>query len=131
VNIRDACVIIRDGYGMRSTVEGKIDHSILNTVKHTFSYDITGIELCYLASGRDIVHLIAEGRSHVENGKCKGSDGFNLIPYPLIKAVGGVVCALNGIELGETKFDPHKIYDFIGAVNLELVDEFIEKAVKI
>ncbi len=130
MRLEDSCVVIRDGYGMRSIVERKIDHRILNIVKHTFSHDITGMELCYLASGRDIVHVLVEARSNKDNGKWRGSDGFNLIPYPLVKAVGGGVYSLNGEAIDDIDFEPHKMYDFIAAVSDRLKNEFIEKAVK-
>jgi fructose-1,6-bisphosphatase/inositol monophosphatase family enzyme len=128
--LKDATVIVRDGYGMREIVSKKIDHSILNAVKHTFSYDITGIELCYLASGRNIVHLLVEARRHFQNGKAVGSDGYNLIPYPLIKAVGGNIYLLNGQSLDDILYKPQEIYDFIAGINPILVQEFVHSSVK-
>lgn len=129
-SLKDASVIVRDGYGMRNVVSSKINHDILNEVKHTFSYDITGIELCYLASGRDIVNLVVEARRHFKDGKWAGSDGFNLMAYPLVKAAGGMIYTLDGQELDEIIFEPSEIYDFIAASDQALVEEFIRGGVK-
>jgi fructose-1,6-bisphosphatase/inositol monophosphatase family enzyme len=127
-SIADAAIIIRDGYGMRKVVGSKINHDILNNAKHTFSHDITSIELCYLT--RDIVQLVVEARQHYQAGKCIGSDGFNLIPYPLVKASGGMIYDLSGEELENTRFNPYHVYDFIAASSPVLKDLFIENGVK-
>ncbi len=127
ITLGDSCVVVRDGYGMRSIVSNKVNHSILNYVKHTFSYDITGIELCYLASGRDIIHILVEARSHFKDGKQVGSDGFNLIPYPLIKAVGGMLYTLEGEELEHKHYNPYNIYDFVSTANDRLMKECINR----
>jgi fructose-1,6-bisphosphatase/inositol monophosphatase family enzyme len=128
--LKDACVIVRDGYGMRKVVSNKIDHRILNDVKHTFSYDITGLELCYLASGRDIVHLLVEARKHSVKGKSVGSDGFNLIPYPLIKSVGANIYSLSGEPVANLRFNANNTYDFIAACNSELLLKFLAQCGK-
>jgi fructose-1,6-bisphosphatase/inositol monophosphatase family enzyme len=124
-------VVIRDGYGMRKIVAEKINHDILNDVKHTFSYDITGTELCYLAAGRDIIHVLVEARKHkAKDQRWVGSDGFNLIPYPLLKASGAMIYSLDGVELEDVVYNPRGIYDFIACSSKFLVDKFIEKGVK-
>lgn len=126
-NISDSVFIVRDGYGMRTIVKDKINHDILNQAKHTFSHDITSIELCYLT--REVVHLIVEARKHYKNNKWNGSDGFNLIPYPLVKAVGGMIYDLYGKELENKKYNPYDIYDFIASTSPTLKDFFIKNSV--
>lgn len=124
-------VVIRDGYGMRRVVSQKINHDILNDVKHTFSHDITGTELCYLAAGRDIIHVLVEARKHRNNKReWVGSDGYNLIPYPLLKASGAMVYTLDGVEFEDIVYDPKGIYDFIACSSKSLVDSFIDKGIK-
>ncbi|MGE5418438.1 MAG: inositol monophosphatase family protein [Acidobacteriota bacterium] len=126
-SIEEASVIVRDGHGMRRHVKEKINHSILDHARHVFSYDITGLELSYLASGRDIVHLLVESRSHYDKGRIVGSDGFNLLPFPLVKATGGVVYTLNGEPLDEQVFNPYGVYDFIAASNPKIFNEFVAR----
>jgi hypothetical protein len=128
--LQDATVIVRDGYGMRKFVAEKINHEILNVVKHTFTIDITGTELCYLAAGRDIVHIVVEARRHMEGDKYKGADGYNLIPYPLIKAAGAMIYDLNGIPLDDEIYIPSQIYDFIASASRRLLNDFIRDGVK-
>jgi fructose-1,6-bisphosphatase/inositol monophosphatase family enzyme len=126
--LADAVIIIRDGYGMRQVVDNKINHEILNEARHTFSHDITSIELCYLT--RNIVHLVIEARKHCRAGKWIGSDGFNLIPYPLVKAAGGVIYDLSGTELENARFNPYHVYDFIAASRPGLKDLFVTRGLK-
>ncbi|MGE5404510.1 MAG: inositol monophosphatase family protein [Candidatus Saccharibacteria bacterium] len=126
-SIEEASVIVRDGHGMRRHVREKINHSILDHARHVFSYDITGLELSYLASGRDIVHLLVESRSHFDKGRLVGSDGFNLLPFPLVKAAGGVVYSLDGEPLDEQLFNPYGVYDFVAASNPKIFKEFVAR----
>ncbi|MCP4130266.1 MAG: hypothetical protein GY754_04725 [bacterium] len=128
--IKDTTIIVHDGYGMRKTVALKLDYAVLNEARHIFSHDITGIELCYLAACRDIVHILFEGRDHWKGKKQVGSDGFNLIPFPLVKAVGGSIYDLKGELLDDQEYDPGGVYDFIAVTNKKLAREFIKKGVK-
>ncbi|NLD45873.1 MAG: hypothetical protein GX660_01550 [Clostridiaceae bacterium] len=126
LRLPNSSVIIRDGYGMRSVVAQKIDHSVLNNVKHCFSHDITGMELCYVASCRGIAHVMVEARNHTRGNKIVGSDGFNLIPYSLLKATNCNVTSLDGKSLDDCIYNPKYIYDFIACVNDNLLNEFIK-----
>lgn len=126
VNLSNSSVIIRDGYGMRSVVAKKIDHSVLNHVKHCFSHDITGMELCYVGACRGIAHIMVEARHHKNGNKIIGSDGFNLIPYSFLKATNCLVTSLDGESLDDHAYNPKSIYDFIACINKHLLYEFIK-----
>lgn len=129
--LEQAVVIIREGYGMRKFAGGKINFDVLDDVKHCFSYDITGTELCYLASGRGIADIMVEARKHIDHAqKARGSDGFNMIPYPLIKAAGGMMYTLTGKKYEDIEYCPHKMYDFIAASNERLLKNFLQKGIK-
>lgn len=126
IHLANSSVIIRDGYGMRSIVAKKIDHNVLNQVKHCFSHDITGMELCYVGACRGIAHIMVEARYHTNGNKIIGSDGFNLIPYSFLKATNCVITSLNGNSLDNCDYNPKNVYDFIACVNSDLLDEFIK-----
>jgi|GEM_PF-2974993 len=126
LSLPNSSVIIRDGYGMRSVVAKKVDHSVLNKVKHCFSHDITGMELCYVAACRGIAHVMVEARTHTRGNNIIGSDGFNLIPYSLLKAANCIVTSLDGKSLDNCIYNPKYIYDFIACVNGNLLNEFIK-----
>lgn len=126
VNLSDSSVIIRDGYGMRSVVAKKIDHNVLNHVKHCFSHDITGVELCYVGACRGIAHIMVEARYHSKGNKIAGSDGFNLIPYSFLKATKCIITSLDGKSLDNTIYNPKGVYDFIACVNHILLHELIK-----
>ncbi|TYQ16981.1 UNVERIFIED_CONTAM: hypothetical protein Cloal_3572 [Acetivibrio alkalicellulosi] len=126
ITLSNCSVILRDGYGMRSIVEQKIDHSVLNKVYHCFSHDITGIELCYTGSCRGIAHIMVEARRHRKGNKMMVSDGFNLIPYPFVKSANCIITSLDGTPLDDVSYNPKDIYDFIACINNELLNEFLE-----
>lgn len=60
----------------------------------------------------------------------RGSDEYNLIPYPLIKAVGAEIYTLEGHPFGSMIYNPQGIFDFIAGVNINLVEEFIQASLK-
>lgn len=79
--------------------------------------DNAGTEFGEIA--RNAAHFLVEARGI--------SDGFNVLGWPLVRAAGGVLRALDGSDLGSAPFEPSAPLDYLLAGNPELADSLLER----
>lgn len=112
--VSEATIYLRHGYSLaRPQLERCLP--LLRTCKDTRAVENTGMELCEVA--RDAAQGLVETRG--------GSDHFNLLAYPIVKSVGGLVTDLEGKDIGHLIIDPQGKQDFIACTNRHLLRDIL------
>ncbi len=113
--INNMVAYFRTGYGMAKKQLQKT-LPLFYKVKDIRAIDNAGIEICEIARGAS--DLMIEARD--------GSDGFNLIAYPILKAAGGALFSLDGLDLGLQSIKLEHKLNYIALGNPNQIKKIIE-----
>ncbi len=105
----------RTGYGMAKNQLQKT-LPLFYKVKDIRAIDNSGMEICEIARGA--ADIMVEARDV--------SDGFNLIAYPILKAAGGGVFSLNGLDIGSQSIKLEEKYNYIALGNPNQIVEIVD-----
>lgn len=116
VPLHNAMGYLKTGYGgARRQLEKTLP--LFYLCKDIRSFDNSAMELAELSRGA--TDFIIDSRDL--------SDSFNLLAYPLIKHVGGVITDLSGEDIGNCKITPGDIINFVAAGSLSLHQEVLSE----
>jgi len=114
VPLHNAMGYLKTGYGgAKKQLEKSLP--LFYLCKDIRSFDNSAMELAELSRGA--TDFIVDSRDL--------SDSFNLLAYPLIKHVGGIITNLAGEDIGNYKITPGGIINFVAAGSLSLHQEVL------
>lgn len=102
LRLEEMVAYIKPGYSAADKVL-RIGGDLMQAVKDIRAFDNSAMELCHLARGA--CDLILEARDL--------SDFYNLLAWPILRASGAELYALDGQLLRERLFEPGQIMNFI------------------
>jgi fructose-1,6-bisphosphatase/inositol monophosphatase family enzyme len=112
ISLREAVAYIKPGYSAAEKVL-YLGGSLMREVKDIRAFDNSAMELCHLARGG--CDLVLEARDL--------SDYFNLLAWPILRAVDAQLLSLEGKPLRTSVFEPDQIINFLAASHSELAVE--------
>lgn len=114
VGVENMVGYFRPGYGM---AERQLRRTLplFYKVRDIRAMDNAGIEICEIARGA--ADLMIEARD--------GSDGFNLLAYPILKAAGGAIFTLTGADISSKPISLDNKYNYIALGNPSQIKEII------
>lgn len=110
----EATLYLRPGYGLaRNQLVATLP--LYLRARDIRAIDNAGIEVCEIARGA--ADLMVEARN--------GSDFFNLLAWPILRASGGVLLDLQGEDLTDRRIDFSGVYNYIASHSGSLAEEVV------
>lgn len=113
--LSEAVAYVKPGYSAAEKVLS-LAGQLMRQVKDIRAFDNSAMELCHLARGA--CDLILEARDL--------SDYFNLLAWPILRAVDGRLLGLDGGDLRPSVFSPDEIVNFLALRNPNLAGEVLQ-----
>lgn len=113
--LSEAVAYVKPGYSAAEKVLS-LAGQLMKQVKDIRAFDNSAMELCHLARGA--CDLILEARDL--------SDYFNLLAWPILRAVDGRLLGLDGGDLRSSVFSPDEIVNFLALRNPNLAGEVLK-----
>ena len=112
--LSEAICYLRPGYSLaKPALEGSFP--LFLECKDIRAVENSGMELCEIA--RNAADVMVETRG--------ASDFYNLLAFPILRNAGGIICSLEGRDIGDTVIDVNATYDFIAGNNKQLMDKVL------